>query len=67
MILDSADLNETDFACYFDATTQTITNLTTSADNDKNTLTISSANPLKMIDIMWLNFGNSKSDLNLCS
>ena len=68
VFLDAADLNTTDFACYFDANTQTITQLTVGQDPEKNTMTISlDGSTIKMIDVQWLKFGKNDTDLNLCA
>lgn len=64
--LNAKELTDTDFACYFSQSTNAIVNLTIGlADNDKS-MTLSASN-LKIKDIMWMNFGKSGMDLNLCA
>jgi hypothetical protein len=70
-ILDAPDLNETNFACFYNANdgSSPLNTLTTAYDSAMKTLTIKTTNgtSMRMIDMQWLNFGNNASDLNLCS
>jgi hypothetical protein len=72
VILDAEDLNETNFACYYNQASSTtpLTTLKATYSTENKTLTIApeAANTtMRMIDVMWLNFGHNGSDLNLCS
>jgi alpha-glucosidase (family GH31 glycosyl hydrolase) len=64
--VNAKELTNTDFACYFSQESNSIVNMTIAlADSDKSM--VLSADGLKIKDIMWMNFGKSGMDLNLCA
>ena len=70
MILNAADLSETDFACVTSSSDRSAKNITQKYDEKEKTFTLSADDGKTDFDLdamRDIHFGNSKKDLNLCN
>jgi hypothetical protein len=68
VIGDAKDLLDIDFACYMslDAAAPGITQLTWTADADKNTITLTPPASISLATAQFFSFGHEATDVNLC-